>query len=356
MVGPPTPICSGPAAVGSKHRTDRLRQRALRGSILAAALLVSVAHGDPRLGKGPLYVRSQNPGQSFRITSLAHDARGLPADWYTLGISDTATNIWGESAGNNYLLDFQMNDAGLYLGHGVTPRLSLGLAVTERRIMNLHMDQAVLNVHDWLGISQDGRREVPKNDLRIRIGDYGLDLGFDELDNRLISLSAESFVTWQWIRGGNTGLSLANYVQLRHELSEQALVQEDSTDATLGLALTWPFNHANIIYFNAGYTRLGNAELVGIPIRQELANGMISWERRLSRYNSVYVQYLVNEQLAHDLGELSEPAHQIQFGWKWRQEAFTWQLALVENAVFFSNSPDVAINLALRYDFRTGDR
>lgn len=304
-----------------------------------------------RNGLGPLYVRSQNPGQSFRLTSLPQDARGLPAGQATLGVNNAVTNIWGESKGDNYLLDFQMYDLGLFAGYGLAHGLWLGLAVTERRIVNAHLDQMVLNAHKLAGLDQDGRDQVPKNDLRISIPDYGIDLNKATLENQLISRSAEGFLAWQWWHGGNHGLSAAAFVQWRHELSEEALVQEDSNDIAGGLAFTLPLDD-DILYLNASYTKLGRVELGGLPTRRGLGNLTVSWEHRLSPTNSFYLQYMLDQQIFRDLGELSQPANQLQFGWKWRRDAMTWQFAVVENFIRFSNSPDISLSLGLRYDFR----
>lgn len=316
-----------------------------------ALVLPGLAAGVERNGQGPLYVRSQNPGQAFRLTSPPHDARGLPAGTLSLGLYDTITNIWGRSRVDNYLLDFHMNDAGIFLGRGVNDRLTLGLAITERRIVNAHLDQLVLNVHKVANLDQDGRRDVPKNDLRIAIPEYGVDLGYAELENRLISRSGEAFASWQWLQGGNTALSASAFVQWRHELSEEALVQEDSNDAALGLSFNLPLDD-DIFYLNLYYTRLGQAELADIPIRRELAGGVVSWEHVLTPNSSFYAQYMVDRQIFRGLGELSRPAHQLQLGGKWCHNSLTWQVALVENVIKFTNSPDISISLGLRYDFR----
>lgn len=321
-------------------------------SILVLFLLVcagTTAAAEP-LGQGPLYVRSQNPGQSFRLTSLPHDARGLPEGRMILGAMDTVTNIWGQSDTYDYLLDFHMNDAGLFFAHGTTPAITLGGGLTERRILDAGLDQLVLEFHELVGIGDNGRNEVPKNDLRIRLGRYDIDLRKDQLDNQLISRSAEGFLLWTWRDGGNSGLSAGTFLHLRHELSEEALVSEDATDGALGLAFTLP-RGSEVFYANLSWTRLGNIDASLVPIRENLYSGMLSWEHRFSPASSFYLQYLLDTQIfADDLGDLSQPANQLQFGWKWRQRnGLAWQLALVENFIRFSNSPDFSLSLGLRY-------
>lgn len=326
-----------------------VRQKLLLSLLLLAYNGTAPASEPP--GQGPLYVRSQNPGQSFRLTFLPHDARGLPEGGVVLGAMDTVTNIWGQSETHDYLLDFHMNDAGLFFSHGATPAITLGFGVTERRILDAGLDQLVLEFHELAGISDDGRNEVAKNDLRIHLGRYGIDLGKDQLDNQLISRSAEGFLLWTWRDGGNSGLSAGTFLHLRQELSEDALVAEDSTDGALGLALTLP-RGSEVFYANFSWTRLGHTEASLVPIRENLYSGMLSWEHRFSPASSFYLQYLVDTQIfADELGDLSQPANQLQFGWKWRQRnGLTWQLALVENFIRFSNSPDFSLSLGLRYE------
>lgn len=316
--------------------------------LLACAAPAAAAE---RLGQGPLYVRSQNPGQSFRLTSLPHDARGLPEGMVSIGAMDAVTNIWGQSDSYDYLLDFHMNDAGLFFAHGTTPAITLGLGLTERRILDAGLDQLVLEFHELVGISDNGRNEVPKNDLRIRLGRYGIDLRKDQLNNQLISRSAEGFLLWTWRDGGGSGISAGTFLHLRHELSEEALVSEDATDGALGLAFTLP-RGSEVFYANLSWTRLGNTDASLIPIRENLYSGMLSWEHRFSPASSFYLQYLLDTQIfADELGDLSQPANQLQFGWKWRQRNnLTWQLAIVENFIRFSNSPDISISLGLRYN------
>jgi hypothetical protein len=318
-------------------------------SFILLPCLILPAVAAERHGQGPLYVRSQNPGQSFRLTSLPHDARGLPAGHHVIGLHDAVSNIWGESDSENYLLDFHMNDAGLFYAGGLSDRVTLGFGVTERRILDLHLDQPVLQFHELAGIDQDGRREVPRNDLRIRIDRYGLDLRKENLDGQLISQSLETFVTWQWLDGGNTSLSAGSFLHVRHELSDEALVTEDSTDGALGLSATWPVGN-DLLYANISYTRLGKTERSIVPIKQDLFSGVLSWEHPLSPDNSFYIQYMVDSQIfADDLGDLSQPANQLQFGWKLRRQQWVWQVALVENFIRFSNSPDVSLSLGLHY-------
>lgn len=329
----------------------------LQSFFLLATLLTNclAVAASERAGQGPLYVRAQNPGQSFRLTSLPHDARGLPSDTRALGIQNTLSNVWGESERNDYLLDFQMNDLGLFFASSSGSRATVGLGLTERRIINAHTDQIVLQVHEALGLGISGRDRVPRNDLNIDLGPYDYELGYEELNNRLISRSAEGFLIWNWINGGNSGLSLASFTHLRHELSNEALVTENSTDVALGLALTQPIG-SEVLYANLSWTRLGKTEKATIPIKKNLYSGMLSWEHRFSPATSFYVQYLVDSQIfAHNLGELSEPAHELQFGLKWRQKRLTWQLVLVENLFVFNNSPDFSLSLGLHYNFRTAD-
>ena len=61
------------------------------------------------------------------------------------------------------------------------------------------------------------------------------------------------------------------------------------------------------------------------------------------------LQYLFNEGVVVDLGELSEYNYEIHIGYKWKTESFLWETGLVENIVNFENSPDVAFTFGITY-------
>lgn len=293
-------------------------------------------------GQGPLSIRSQNPGQSFRLSMLPQDARPQPGGQVRLLAGSTISNIWARDPA--YLFDFHMNDKFVALEYGLNGKLTAGLGITERRIQNMRLDQTVLSFHKLFGLDQDGRDQVTKNDLQVSIPAYGIDMRYSDLNRMVLTRAAEWLVRYTLVDGNHNAPTLSLFAQAKYEVGGDSLIHSDTLDRMLGIAVTLPAP-PHLYHINLGYGWFGQNDYLGIPLKKQQVSLMLAWEYPVSSHTSLVTQYLLDEPVFIGLGELSEPAHQLQMGLKWKRKNMFFQAGFVENLFTFYNSPDISFSL-----------
>ncbi len=322
-----------------KNRTISFRPHAV---MICLLLLIAQAPSQSVAGQGPLLIRSQNPGQSFRLSMLPQDARPLPRGQVRVLGGATISNIWARDPA--YLFDFQMNDKIMALGYGLGNKLTTGIGITERRIQNMRFDQTVLSFHKLFGLDQDGRDEVTKNDLQVSIPEYDINMAYSDLNRMVLTRAAEWLARYTFVDGGRDVPTLSLFAQLKYEVGGKSLIHKDTLDRMLGIAITVPVNR-HLYHINLGHSWFAQNNYLGIPLKKQQASLMLAWEYLVSPHTSLVTQYLLDEPVFIGLGELSKPAHQLQMGIKWKSKTVFFQAGFVENLFTFYNSPDISFSL-----------
>ena len=324
-------------------------KRALSGIVMAAALLSGAVYAQDEpvayFELGPLMVRSQSPAQALRLVPMPSYPRRLKPGYNEIQASYTVSSIWARESGL-YFLDFQMADTRIGLLHGLHNGWSVEWAINQRQTLNAHLDGITLAFHNAFGIDQNGRDKVPKNDIRIQIPPYGIDL--DRSDAGVFTRGVELTANKLLYRGTRSLPAFSTSFTMRYETHDGATSNRGEIDTSAQFAVSKKFG-ADHAYANFTYTHFGSDHFMTVPLRSNQFSGMLAYELSTAPNRAFLVQYLYSQGVVPELGELSKPSHEIHLGYKWRFERSVAQLGLIENIINLNNSPDFGLTFGLNY-------
>ena len=297
---------------------------------------------------GPLSIRSQSPAQSLRLTPISRGTEIAHPGEKELRVMSNVSSIWARPNDNLYFLDYNARDIRLSIGFGFYKKWSIEFGINDLRIIHSGLDQMTLTFHDIFSFDQDGREEAPKNDTRISLPTYGIDLTRSDIKALTRSFDvtlSRSIIDKQPIFPDITVSGI-----LRYELLDDGPIEEGSVDTGIIMSMAKQFDH-KYLYFNLGYTHFGSSRFLVVPLEKDQFNGMLAYEWNVRPNQALLLQYLYTEGVVKNLGELSEASHEISLGYKWRLNDFLWELSLTENIINFDNSPDIGITFGMEYRF-----
>lgn len=321
---------------------------------LASAALMAADEPCPdawgERGLGPIMIRSESPAQSLRLTPMPRDPNLLCPGEHEFRVMANAVSIWARELGAHpYLLDFHMLDTRVAVGGGLARGWSYELAYNDRRLVDAGLDGITFAFHDLFGYENSGHDAAPRNDIRISIPEYGVEMTPEEYE--LYVRSLELTLSRQLIAPHAVLPTTAVSLTVRKAPDGESPFEQGDVDYGLELNLAKRFGR-NHVYTNLGYTWFGTDRFNAVPLERQQFTGMIAYEWRVTPDQSLLAQYLYSEAvIAAELGGLSEPSHEIYLGYKWRLEKAVLELGLVENIVNYNNSPDFGIATGLVYKF-----
>jgi len=334
-----------------KHRSTKLLAT---GFILAQAMLffaVPVQAKNPSPDPywqgtlGPLTIRSLSPGQAMRLAPLPRSPYGLPENQTELQLNIAAANLFIEEEGL-FFMDIQFTDTRYAINHGFGHGWTADLSFNDRRIANVYLDGVVNTFHDAFGIKQNGRTEVVKNDTRVLIPSYGIDLG-NEIKgpfSQTVGLSVQKVLVDKSVRWP----AIAVHFNMSYETLDNGVIEQGAVDYGLQFSIAQK-RESGYLYGNLSLTHFGSDNWLGVPLAEEQFTGMLGYELTMGAHQAFIVQYLFSEGVIENMGELSDFSHEIHIGYKWRTRTMLWEAGLVENIVNFDNSPDVAFTVGVTY-------
>lgn len=294
---------------------------------------------------GPLTIRSLSPAQALRLAPIPRSPYGLPQGQTEFQFNVAAASIFIENKGR-YLMDFHFTDNRLAINHGFSDNWSVEISFNDRRIVNAHLDQITKEFHDLIGISQNGRELVEKNDTRISIPEYNINLGKEIKGefSQTIGMSIQKVLVDKSINWPAIAVNL----NMSYETLSKGMIEQGSFDYGLQFSLAQKRDNG-YAYGNISFTHFGSNSSLGVPLKDQQVSGMFGYEFTVNAHQAFIVQYLYSQGVVENLGALEDVSHEIHLGYKWRTESFLWEAGLVENIVNFDNSPDVAFTFGVTY-------
>ena len=313
------------------------------------------------VGYGPPNLTSQSPFQSLRLALVPRTPSTLARGQFDVRATATWANIWANDdeffdpmAGEfgNRFLDFEMLHTSVSLAYGVTDTLELELQLEDRRRFGGAMDSFIQSFHDFFGIDQDGRDQVPKDQFVIFLDPGGgqptvsLDSGDRGSFSRNVLFTVQHNVTcgtakWPAFSYAFTG----RWTKWSDDLVGGGLDFSGSVAAARRLGKFY-------VYLTLGLAHYGSNSFRGIELRNSQFSGLAVGEWRFRPRTSFLLQWLVSEGAAPGYDPFSKPSHEVTLGWK-REiiQQGVLEVGLVENVVTFDNSPDLGFHLGYTQRF-----
>jgi hypothetical protein len=308
--------------------------------------------GDDGVGLGPMRITSQSPGQSLRLGLVPHTPSDLPAGDWELSLDSTWVNVWADA--EHYHLDYETDTTELVVAYGLAPDWRIEAAVSTRITFGGRLDGFIQDFHHALGISQGGRDQVPRNGTLVHVDATGvqpaLDLGPSDLQGQRES-RARASLERSLLAGDGWVPRLSASVTAQVPLEADRSYQGGSLDVGADLAAAMNFGDV-VAYLTVAYTRFGSDHSNGLKLYRSNWSGFAALEYRLTRSWSAIVQYLVSQGTAPDYYVFSKASHEVTFGTKVLLGRSTEiHFAIIENIIFYDNSPDFGLHLALSQRF-----
>ena len=250
-----------------------------------------------------------------------------------------------------FYLDGEIYRTALTLDRQVAPRVQLGMTLQWLNGQGGVLDGMIEEFHDTFGLSQNGRRGVPRDDYRVYLRDDGNELYLDsDPDAGWGDVLLTAKVNLRTVPRP-VSLSVETSVKLPVG-DEDSLYSSGSVDvgAQLLATLLYP---CSCLHGSLGVLYLGEWEKLGLP-SQVLFSGMVAYEHRTAPSSAVVFQLTASESPFAELSlpELGQTSLQASVGYKHQFAGKTVLfLAFTENIAHFNNTADIGFHLGLSRAF-----
>ncbi|MDZ7642990.1 MAG: DUF3187 family protein [Woeseiaceae bacterium] len=270
---------------------------------------------------------------------------------WRVSVGTASHSVQDESDTEVLLFDGESTRIGAALAVGVTERLELGIELPYLLHESGSLDSFIDDWHDWFGLPDGIRAQVPNDELRLQYRDNGIQR-LDVRDNRRAPGDLRLTAGWQLARDRTRATALLLAVKLPTGDSD-ALTGSGGTDLSLGIA-----GDRRSLFGRArwqGFYR-ANATLIGTPDRLadrardvvvQLAGGLgFVVNDRLTLLAQARVRSAPYDSAMRILGEpsvLLTVGGTVSLG-----ERLQLAIAVGED-VRVESAPDVTLRLSLRY-------
>ena len=294
---------------------------------------------------GPLNIRSMSPGQALRLAPIPKSPYGLPQGKTEFQFNVAGASVFLQSPGE-YLIDFNFTDTRFAVNHGFANGWSAEISFSDRRIVNLNLDEVVEGFHDVFGIEQNGRDEN-LSQTRVEFPMSSVSLG-NEL-NGVFSQSVGITLQKVLIDKSVSWPALAVILNTSVETLNDGMIEDGSFDYGIQFSAAQK-KSSGYLFANLSYTKFESDLTLGVlPLTETQFSGMLGYEFTQSENQAFIVQYLFSQGVLENIGALEDVSHEIHLGYKWRTERNIFEAGLVENIVNFDNGPDVAFTFGVTH-------
>ncbi len=294
-------------------------------------------------GEGPLLTRSEAVGQLFRLNPPLQNPRVLQAGGMEFAASRTYANLWARD--KRFVVDGEIVDDQARMALGLGADFQIGLAFSSRRFVQADTDQIAISFHDLFRIGQDGRLQTGKHHTRFVIPDYNLQYSRDNLD-RTFSEQAAVDLSYAILSSARHGWDLTATLLASYEMASFSPYANGSVDR--GLIVGGLYQSAHFTYFaNVRQLYFDRRKEIRVGTRAENRGFALGLIYALPEAQQLIFQFMNNQPVFRDLGQLSRNSYEWQLGYRYRFEAVTLEAAVIENIFWLYNSPDWGFSLGL---------
>jgi hypothetical protein len=315
----------------------------MRREYYVALLVAWILPGLSQADEGPLLTRSEAVGQLFRLNPPLQNPSILDRGRFRFAASRTYANLWARD--KRYVVDGEIVDDQAQMSAGLGGGFQVGIGFSSRRFVQADTDQTAISFHDLFRMGQDGRLQTGKHHTRFVIPDYNLQYNRDNLD-RTFSEQATVDISYAILSQARHGWDLSATLLAAYEMASFSPYASGSVDR--GLILGALYKGAKLSYFaNVRQLFFDQRQDVRVGTRAENRGFAVGVNYPLPEEQQLIFQFMNNQPVFRDLGQLSRNSYEWQLGYRYRWEAVTLELAVIENIFWLYNSPDWGFSLGL---------
>jgi hypothetical protein len=334
------------------------------GFVLALALPQDLPPAPPPAAPEPSYeLRHFNVGYGpFHYTSLAmipslrsgFETRfPISLEPGTFDLRLTESWVKNLAVEDDWLIDFEILRSNVTLAWHITEAVHLEIGVESGHRTGGGLDAVILGFHDAFGIAVGNRNQFSRNENRIEIRPPGGEEAVVVDESNPQPYEQAALFTCQYIFSYGTEVlpALSGSLTLRGTLDSGDVDPSGPVDVSASLGLVkeiWPFH----LYLGGSYSWFGTEHFYGIKLRSTQWTAVVGLEWNLHPAFSLIGQLHATSGGASGIEELTRAAFEVVAGAKWQfATGVLLEIAIVENVINFSNSPDFGVHGGLSFRF-----
>lgn len=211
------------------------------------------------------------------------------------------------------------------------------------------LDYPIEDFHKLIGLENDEREKFPRNNVLVKIsGESGRK--YSTTSGRIGVCDIPLFISWLLTHGSERSPAVVFQTGATIPIGDKTEL-EGMGNPIIGCSLlaSKRVGHTpGFVYSSASISYCSTEQISGIEIREFEATAMLGFEYRAGKNTSLMAQYVYSSPVAKDFYEFSDPAHEINVGFKKRlSDGVVLEASITENLFMFNNSTDVGFHIGL---------
>ncbi|MBY5993534.1 DUF3187 family protein [Ferrimonas balearica] len=298
---------------------------------------------------GPLLVKAQSPMQAQSLTPMMRNAQQLAAGQWAYSVSATAASVWAETP--DYMMDYYHNSLDVALRYAPAERWELELGYQYRFAADNGLDSLTAGFHDFFGIPQNGRDQVPKHRFHVSSEKYGVLL--EDFEGETLTNMVSGYLGYQWLDHARHALSTGVGLSYNHVNSGPFEVSSFEQLAQVNYRFAPSERHR--AYVTLGASHRGEGQTIGgIGINDWAFMYGVAYQYRFHPNHSLMLEYHGYSGETDDVEELDSVSHEVLLGYRYHLDNGAIELTMIENVFNMDNSTDIAFTLGYRGRFGPG--
>ncbi len=300
---------------------------------------------------GPLTLRAHSPATILRLSPTPEAPMlAAPGTWRIAELVSW-TNYFDYDP-DRYIIDAEAVRFATRLAYGANERLELGLELPFSHRGGGVLDARIEQFHRAFSLSNGQRETQPRNQYRVWVKGADGQPDFELRDGHAgwggEDLVASARFCLMGCTGSGVSLIAAALVKLP-SVRPVTLYSTGGLDTGASLSAARGIGRLTI-YGMAAAMRYGETSEIPLALNRWQYSALAAVEYRATPKTSLLLQLLGTSPTAKDFGDFGRWSYEAAFGFK-RRLWQTWfvEFGVLENLLFYDNSPDVGLHLGLTW-------
>lgn len=296
-------------------------------------------------------LRSYSQSQ-FQSTSLSMQLRsGLAPDSSEIYTTMNASSVWGE--GDDFHMDYYQNQWMVGSLWKINSRWAMDLSYQLGWTGNNHLDNLIIEFHDWFNIDQNGRDDVADHQFNIDSDNYNFHLN-DFEDERTVS-AFSWYTQYQIYQSDEHGLNIG--ATLYYNDVGSGPFERSTFEQQVQLNYTY-LTGKHALFSSLGVSnkddetfldKAADEQDVNIHARDMTIDFALGYSYRVAHNHELLAEYHGYQGNLKKVEDFENFTNEITLGYRFSHLNWQLEFALTENFINMDNSADISFNGGFRY-------
>jgi hypothetical protein len=300
------------------------------------------------IGLGHFTGRALSPSLLLRPGIAMVQMPVKPKGTWTIGLEGSWGNIWNDEPGS-YTIDCELIRVEPRLTYTLLNHCEIGVFFPISGRIGGFADGFIEGFHEFHQLTNASRDKYPRDRCLIEVTNK---------DGNRIVLDGNSwgindlpiFASVLLTEGTTICPAVSVQLTITVPVGDDNELQGLGTPVyEIGTMLSKRLGASRfVVYLGGSLSYCSKKELIRIPLREIIYNGLVTMEYQCGSGFSVLAQYFISSPPARNFYELSKPINELNLGFKWSlTESLLLELSIMENLFNYSNSTDIGMSFGL---------